>query len=79
VIATAKASNAYVALALAIVVLIDVMSIWLPLGFYLADATARTVKAVNAWLQARSRVVTVVLLAVAGLALIGNGIYGLAT
>jgi hypothetical protein len=81
VIATAKAGDAYDALALAIVVLIDVMFIWLPLGFHLAvpDATTRTLNAVNAWLHAHSRVMTVVLLAVAGLALIGNGIYGLAT
>jgi hypothetical protein len=81
VIATAKASDAYDALALAVVVLIDVMFVWLPLGFHVVapDATARAVNAVNAWLRAHSHVLTVVLLAVAGLALIGNGIYGLVT
>jgi len=81
VIATAKASDATIAFALAVVVLIDVMFIWLPLGLYLAapDATTRTLQAVNAWLQAHSRFLTVVLLAVAGVVLIGNGIYGLTT
>jgi hypothetical protein len=61
--------------------LIDVMFIWLPLGLYLAalDATARTLRGVNAWLRAHSRVLTIVLLAVAGVVLIGNGIYGLTT
>jgi hypothetical protein len=79
VIATAKASDATTALALVVVVVIDVMFIWLPLGLYLAapDATARTLHAVNAWLQARSHLLTVLLLAVAGVVLIGNGIYGL--
>jgi hypothetical protein len=81
VIATAKASDASIALALAVVVLIDVMFIWLPLGLYLVapDATTRTLQAVNAWLQAHSHVLTIVLLAVAGVVLIANGIYGLTT
>jgi hypothetical protein len=81
VIATAKASDATTALALALVVLIDVMFIWLPLGLYIAapDATTRTLNAVNAWLKAHSHRLTVVLLAVAGVVLIGNGIYGLTT
>ena len=79
VIATAKASDALTALALAIVVLIDVMFVWLPLVLYLAapDATARTVRAMNSWLQSHSHVLTVILLAVIGVLLIGNGIYGL--
>jgi hypothetical protein len=81
VIATAKAGDVTIALALAVVVLIDVIFIWLPLGLYLAtpDATTRTVQAVNGWIQANSRLLVVVLLAVAGIVLIGNGIYGLAT
>jgi hypothetical protein len=74
VIATAKASDATIAIALAVVVLIDVMFIWLPLGLNLAapDATTRTPQALNAWLQAHSRGLTIVLLAVAGVVLIGN-------
>jgi hypothetical protein len=81
VIATAKASDATIAIALAVVVVIDVMFIWLPLGLYLVapNATTRTLHAINAWLQARSHFLTVLLLALAGAVLIGNGIYGLAT
>jgi hypothetical protein len=81
VIATAKASDATTALALALVVLIDVMFIWLPLGLCLAapDATTTTLQAVNAWIQAHSHLLTVVVLAVVGVLLVGNGIYGLAT
>ena len=80
VIATAKASDALTALALAVVVLIDVTFVWLPLVLFLAapDATTKTVWAVNTWLKAHSHVLTVILLAVAGVVLIGNGIYGLA-
>jgi hypothetical protein len=80
VIATAKASDATIAGALVLVILIDVMFIWLPLGIYLAapDATARSVQAVNAWLPAHSHALTVILLIVVGVVLIGNGIYGLA-
>jgi len=79
VIATAKASDALTALALVIVVLIDVMFIWLPLVLYLAapEATTRALQAANAWLRAHSHVLTVLLLAIAGAVLIGNGIYGL--
>jgi hypothetical protein len=80
VIATARASDATIALALAVVVLIDVMFIWLPLGLYVArpEATRTTLQAVNTWIQAHSHVLTVVVLAVVGVVLIGNGIYGLA-
>jgi Sap, sulfolipid-1-addressing protein len=79
VIATARAGDTTIALALALVVLIDVMFIWLPLGLYLAapDATTATLQAVNTWTQAHSHLPTVVVLAAAGVVLIGNGIYGL--
>jgi hypothetical protein len=80
VIATANASDVTIAGALVLVILIDVMFIWLPLGVYLAApvATARTLQAVNAWLQAHSHILTVILLIVVGVVLIGNGVYGLA-
>jgi hypothetical protein len=79
-IATAKASISLIVLALAIVVVIDVMFIWLPLGLYLAapDATVRHLKTVNAWVRAHSRVITVALLALAGILLVANGAAGLA-
>jgi hypothetical protein len=81
VIATAKAGDGLTALALVVVILIDVMLIWLPLGLYLVapDRTTRTLRAINGWLQAHSHRITVVLLAIAGVVLIGNGIYGLTT
>jgi len=80
VIATAKAGRLTVAGAVALVILIDVMFIWLPLILYLIapDATVKTLRAINTWLQAHSHVLTVVLLAVVGVLLLGNGIYGLA-
>ena len=80
VIATTNASDASIALGLAVVILIDVTFIWLPLGLYLAAPgwTTRTLNAANAWLQAHSRLLTVALLAVAGTALVANGAYGLA-
>jgi hypothetical protein len=79
VIATAKASDATIALGLAVVVLIDVMFIWVPLGLCLVapDATRTTLEAVNTWIQVHSHKLTVVVLAVVGVLLIGNGIYGL--
>jgi len=51
-----------------------------PAGVYLVapDATARTLQAISAWLQALSHILTAILLTVAGVVLIGNGIYGLA-
>jgi type II secretory pathway component PulM len=80
VIATAKASDALIALALALVVVIDVSFIWLPLILYLAapDATTRRLRAANAWIQARSHVIIVAVLVIVGLLLIGDGTAGLA-
>ena len=80
VIATSKASDALIVLAMAVVVIIDVAFIWLPFGLYLAapDATTRSVKAINAWMQAHSRVIIVGGLLVVGLLLIINGAAGLA-
>jgi hypothetical protein len=81
VIATSRASDAGVALALAVVIVIDLLLVWLPLALHLVapDATTRRVKAVNAWLRAHRHVVTVTVLAVVGVLLVGNGIYGLTT
>jgi Sap, sulfolipid-1-addressing protein len=81
VIATAKASDAAIAVALLVVILIDVMLAWLPLVLYLAapDATRRGLNASNSWLKTHSHTITVTLLAVVGVLLVGNGAYGLAT
>jgi hypothetical protein len=78
-IATAKASVALIVLAFAIVIVIDVMFVWVPLGFYLAapEATTRLLTTVNGWVQAHSRVITVAALAVAGILLVADGASGL--
>jgi hypothetical protein len=80
VIATAKASDAFDALGLAVVILIDLAFAWLPLGLYLAapDKTTRILEAVNAWLKAHSHAMTVAPLAIVALLLIADGAYGLA-
>lgn len=80
VIATARDSIALIVLAMAVVVIIDVMFVWLPLGFYLAapDTTTRYVKAANAWIQAHSRVIIVGVLLIVGLVLTIDGATGLA-
>jgi Sap, sulfolipid-1-addressing protein len=80
VIATAQASMALVVIALALVVAIDVMLAWLPLVCYLAapETTTRRLRALNAWLRAYGRGLTVGALLVAGLLLVINGVYGLA-
>jgi hypothetical protein len=80
VIATSRDSIALIVLAMAVVVIIDVAFIWLPFGLYLAapDATARYVKAANAWIQEHSRVIIVGGLLIVGLLLTIDGATGLA-
>jgi Sap, sulfolipid-1-addressing protein len=80
VVATSKASDALIALGLAIIVIIDVAFIWVPFGLYLAapDATVRSVRAINAWIQAHSRVIIIGGLLIVGLLLTVNGATGLA-
>jgi Sap, sulfolipid-1-addressing protein len=81
VIATARASLGLIVLALAVVVIIDVMFIWLPFILYLAapDATTRHLKAATAWIKAHGRAITVAVLLIAGILLTANGAAGLAT
>lgn len=81
VIGTAKASDALIALALAVVVVIDLALAWLPLGLHLIapDATTRGVRALNSWLELHKRMVTVTVLVVVGVLLVVNGVAGLAT
>ncbi len=79
VIATAQASAELTALALLIVVIINVLLVWLPILFHLAfpGATTRYLTAFNGWLRAHGKVILVcVLLAMGGIMVI-NGIYGL--
>ena len=77
-IATAKASVPLIVLALGIVVVIDVMFIWVPLGLYLAapEATTRHVTAIDRWVQAHARVIIVAVLGLAGVLLLADGLSG---
>ena len=79
VIATAKAGLADTAGALATVVIIDVMLVWLPILFHLVrpEATERVLKAFNGWLRAHGHAIVAGALLVAGVLLIFQGITGL--
>lgn len=80
-IATARASVALIVVAMAVVVVIDVMFIWLPLILYVTapQATARNLKAINARIQAHAHLIIVAVLAIAGILLVVDGATGLAT
>jgi hypothetical protein len=80
VVATSDASVPLIVLALAIVVTITAIVVWLPLIAYLAapDATTRRLATVNEWLRRHGRTVVVYALGVAGAVLIVNGALGLA-
>jgi hypothetical protein len=80
VIATARAGVGLTALALIIVVLINVLLVWLPIVFHVAapGITTRYLMAFNGWLRAHGKVILTVVLLGVGAIMIGNGIYGLA-
>ncbi len=80
VIATAHTDLTLEAIALALVVLIDVLAVWLPLLLYLIapDATTRTLRAFDGWLRAHQRILIIVGLVAGGVILIVNGSLGLA-
>jgi hypothetical protein len=79
VIATAKASTIATTGAVILVVVIDVMLVWLPLGFYLArpEVTTRGLTALNGWLRGHGRHIATAALLVAGAILTATGISGL--
>ncbi len=80
VIATARASVDLTLLALAIVVVINVLLVWLPIVLHLVapTTTTRLLTAFNGWLRAHGKAVLVGVLTVAGTIMAVNGIYGLA-
>jgi MFS family permease len=80
VIATARDGVGLTALALIIVVVINVLLVWLPIVFHVAvpGLTTRYLMAFNGWLRAHGKVILTVVLLTAGAIMIGNGIYGLA-
>jgi Sap, sulfolipid-1-addressing protein len=80
VIATARASFDLTAIALIIVVVINVLFVWLPILLHLVfpGATARYMTGFNGWLRAHGKVILICVLAAVGGIMVINGIYGLA-
>ena len=79
VIATAQADVELTALALLIVVVINVLLVWLPILFHLLvpGATTRHLTAFNGWLRAHGKAILVCVLVAMGGIMVINGIYGL--
>lgn len=79
VIATSDASDFLTALAVIIVVVINVLLVWLPIVLHIIfpDRTTRYLTGFNGWLRAHSQAILTVVLIVVGLIMVGNGIYGL--
>jgi threonine/homoserine/homoserine lactone efflux protein len=78
-VATADAAFPLTVAALVIVIVLTVLTVWLPLLAYLAApaATTRALQHANGWLRANSRTLVTAALTVAGLALVINGAIGL--
>jgi hypothetical protein len=78
-IATARASLELSALALAIVVVLNVLLVWLPMLAYLVVPgwTSRTLTAFNGWLRARGPILVAIVLVAAGAVLTVDGLTGL--
>jgi hypothetical protein len=79
VIATARASFELTALAVLLVVGINVLFVWLPLLLYVAypRATAHNLAVFDGWLRAHTHELLIGVLAVVGVLMTANGIYGL--
>lgn len=79
VIATARASAGLTVLGLVMVIVINLMFVWLPFLAHLAapGPTSRWLTGFNTWLRAHGRTVLILVLAVAGVILTVNGLYGL--
>jgi hypothetical protein len=78
-IATAHASLELNALALGIVVVLNVLLVWLPILAHLVfpDWTSRTLTGFNGWLRAHGRIIAAIAAAAAGVVLTVNGLTGL--
>jgi hypothetical protein len=79
VIATSNVSDFETALAIIIVVVINVLLVWLPIVMHIIfpNRTTRYLTAFNGWLRTHGQVILIVIFVVVGLILVGNGIYGL--
>jgi hypothetical protein len=78
-IATARASLELSTLALAIVVVLNVMLVWLPILAHLVVPgwTSRTLTSFNGWLRAHGQILVAIVLVAAGAVLAVNGLTGL--
>jgi len=81
VIATAQASFDLTAIALIVVVVINVLLVWLPIVIHLVapEFATRHLTAFNSWLRAHGKLILIGVLAAVGGIMIINGIYGLIT
>ncbi|MGH3152110.1 MAG: GAP family protein [Streptosporangiaceae bacterium] len=81
VIATSRAGFELTTVAVAVVVSINVILVWLPLVLYLVAPgfTAHHLKAFNGWLRAHANTLLVWVLVVVGGIMIFDGIYGFVT
>jgi hypothetical protein len=80
VIATANEGVPITAAAMLVVIILTVLSVWLPLLTYLAfpEATTRVLRIANEWLRRHGRVLVIGALSIAGVVLVVNGALGLA-
>ena len=79
VIATSDASDLETAVAIIVVVVINVLLVWLPIVAHIIfpNRTTRYLTAFNSWLRTHGRIILTWVFVVVGLIMIGNGIYGL--
>ena len=79
VIATSDASDFETAVAIIVVVVLNVLLVWLPIVMHIIfpNRTTRYLTAFNGWLRANSKTILTWLFVVVGLIMVGNGIYGL--
>jgi len=80
VVATANEGVPVTAAAMIVVIILTVLTVWLPLVAYLAfpETTTRLLRTANEWLRAHGRVIALGALWIAGVVLVVNGALGLA-
>jgi Sap, sulfolipid-1-addressing protein len=80
VIATSQANIELTAVAVIVVVVLNVLLVWAPIVIHLVapDLVTRYLTAFNGWLRAHGRTFLIGLLVIVGAIMVGNGIYGLA-
>jgi Sap, sulfolipid-1-addressing protein len=80
VIATARASLDLTAIALIVVVVINVLLVWVPIVIHLVapEFATRYLTAFNGWLRAHGKLILICVLVAVGGIMVVNGIYGLA-